>query len=91
MTMAIHLLGVNFWVYFKVVRIVEIPHRDKRSDALVRCSRKVSSTGTGSFKGDNKRCAREARYEVKGVRLYLCTQHAGEFALDYLMRTEGVK
>ncbi len=54
---------------------------------LPRCSRKVSSTGTGKFRGigrrDIYRCGRSARYLVDGVAV--CTQHAGEFALTYIL------
>jgi len=49
-----------------------------------RCSKSVKSTGTGYFDKEQQRCGRVARIKINGTEL--CHQHAGEWALKYLIK-----
>lgn len=48
-----------------------------------RCSKVVTSCGTGNFMYKSNRCARVARFDIDGIGL--CEQHAGGAALGYLL------
>lgn len=57
-----------------------------------RCTKEVKSTGTGYFNNDKEHCSRVARFNIDGVEL--CTQHAGDLALKYLIKQQqstGIK
>ena len=48
-----------------------------------RCGRKVKSGGTHYFDGNTDQCARMARFKINGI--LFCKQHAGEYALEYII------
>ena len=48
-----------------------------------RCGKTVTSTGTHYFDGNKHQCGRAARFNINS-KLF-CTQHAGEFALKFLI------
>ena len=65
---------------------LEIPKQPRRHREK-RCSRIVKSSGTFIFDGNNHRCGRIARFTLDGVAF--CKQHAGEFSLIHLMKTDA--
>lgn len=69
----------------KVIQL-QLPVQAKRWKEQ-RCCRRVRSTGTTYFKGDNTRCGRMARFKINGIAL--CTQHAGEYALHHLLQNQN--
>ncbi|WP_444904190.1 hypothetical protein ACJJIU_03505 [Microbulbifer sp. CnH-101-E] len=53
------------------------------------CCRIIRTEGKHKFKHRNIRCGRMARFKVNGIAL--CTQHAGEASLYYLLNNQQDK
>ena len=67
------------------VRRVILPKQWK-SRVKKRCTKTVTSTGTYHFDGNKYQCGRFAQFTID--RKYYCTQHAGQEALQHLIKLE---
>lgn len=72
-----------------MIKEITLPDRYVERQLAKRCARKVATTSTAPFGGQVHRCARVARYDIDGVPL--CKQHAGEAALEYLIKRQRTK
>lgn len=62
-----------------------ITYRGKKRISFQRCQRRtLDSSGTGEFNDSREQCGKYAVFMVDGI--YLCSLHAGEKALHYLMK-----